>query len=212
LLLPFDRLSLSLMQYPKLAETILALQAKDLTIRQELIDKGELFDGYHPEMEKVHLENATTLQNIMDQIGYPTIVKVGAEASEAAWLVIQHSISKPAFMKNCLSHLELAAESEDAYLTQVAYLSDRIDFFEGRPQLYGTQFVWDEHGQLSPHPYDDLDKVNARREKLNLPDLTEQTKIIRARAIMENEQAPRDLNTRQAKYDDWRRKVGWIDR
>lgn len=199
------------MEYPNIAKQILALQSKDLALRQELIDKGELFEGYHPEMEKVHLVNAATLQSIIDQIGYPTIKKVGEEASEAAWLVIQHAISKPAFMKNCLVCLEEAAKSDHAYLTQVAYLSDRIAFFEDRPQLYGTQFDWDEHGQLSPHPYDDLDKVNARRKKLNLPDLTEQTKIIRERAIQENDTCPKDFQARKKSFDAWRKEVGWVE-
>ncbi|MDF2934230.1 MAG: hypothetical protein K0R36_3561, partial [Chryseobacterium sp.] len=34
---------------------------------------GELGNGYHPEMEKLHKENAQYLKNIIERIGFPTI-------------------------------------------------------------------------------------------------------------------------------------------
>lgn len=52
-------------------------------------------------MEKLHNRNAEVLNNIVDKTSYPTVDKVGEEASEAAWLVIQHSIGQPSFMKKC---------------------------------------------------------------------------------------------------------------
>lgn len=47
-------------------------------------------------MEQLHNRNAKILNDIIEAIGYPTIDKVGKEASEAAWLVIQHSIGQSA--------------------------------------------------------------------------------------------------------------------
>ncbi|MDF2934511.1 MAG: hypothetical protein K0R36_3842, partial [Chryseobacterium sp.] len=49
---------------------------------------GELGNGYHPEMEKLHKENAQYLKNIIERIGFPTISKVGQKASDVAWLII----------------------------------------------------------------------------------------------------------------------------
>ena len=58
-------------------------------------------------MENLHNRNAEILNEIIDTIGYPTIDKIGKEASEAVWLVvIQHSIGQPDFIKKCLKLLE----------------------------------------------------------------------------------------------------------
>ena len=70
---------------------------------------------------------------------------------------------------------------------------------EDKPQLYGTQFDWDENGQLSPNLYDKLKKANQRRLSIGLNTLEEQIEIIRK--ISENE--------KQKEYNLWREKVGW---
>jgi len=111
-------------------------------------------------MEKLHHNNAMLLNDIIDKIGYPTGNKVGTEACEAAWLVIQHSIGQPDFMKKCEGLLKSAVSEKNANRKNLAYLSDRIAVLEGRLQLYGTQFDWDEKGVLNPNHYDDLAKVN----------------------------------------------------
>ena len=53
-------------------------------------------------------------KRIIKEIGFPTIEKVGKKANEAAWLVIQHAIEKPSFMKKCIQLLELAVNEEKA--------------------------------------------------------------------------------------------------
>jgi hypothetical protein len=80
------------MIFKEISEKIIALKNADFTLRKQLIDSGELGAGYHQEMEKLHLKNAATLDAIINKIGYPTIPKVGKDASAAAWLVIQHSV------------------------------------------------------------------------------------------------------------------------
>jgi len=160
-------------------------------------------------MQQLHNHNATELNNIVEIIGYPTIDKVGQEASEAAWLVIQHSIEKPEFMRKCLKLLETAVEENKAESKNLAYLTDRILVFEGKPQLYGTQFDWDEKGDLSPNPFDSLVKVNKRRKSIGLNTLEEQTESIRERAKNERQLPPPDFEKRKLEVEEWERKVGW---
>ena len=160
-------------------------------------------------MQQLHNHNATELNNIVEIIGYPTIDKVGQEASEAAWLVIQHSIEKPEFMRKCLKLLETAVEENKAESKNLAYLTDRILVFEGKPQLYGTQFDWDEKGDLSPNPFDSLVKVNKRRKSIGLNTLEEQTESIRERAKNERQLPPLDFEKRKLEVEEWERKVGW---
>ena len=198
------------MDYKAFAKEIIELKIADLKLRDELVRSGQLFEGYNEEMESLHNKNAEALNEIIEQIGYPTISKIGAEANEAAWLVIQHSIGKPEFMKKCAALLEKAVTDEQADAKHLAYLTDRIAVLEGKPQLYGTQFDWDANGKLSASPLDDFEKVNQRRKTLGLNSLAEQTTKIRKQAAAENEKPPVDLKVRKEEFDLWRKKVGWI--
>jgi hypothetical protein len=90
-----------------------------------------------------------------------------------------------------------------------AMLEDRIRVFEGRPQLYGTQFDWDSTGQLSPLPIEDPSEVEARRRTLGLKPLEQQVNDVRAAAAREGERPPADWATRQREVEAWYRQVGW---
>lgn len=199
------------MNFKSIAKKIIRLKNADLQLRDEFIRKGELGNGYHEEMQALHHKNAEALNEIIDSIGYPTAGKVGKEAADAAWMVIQHAIVRPDFMRKCLKLMENSIpEKSHAERINTAYLSDRIAVFEGRPQLYGTQFDWDENGQLSPNVYDDPDQVNERRKSLGLNSLEDQTSLIRSRARKENQQAPADLKQRNQEMEAWKKSVGWI--
>lgn len=197
------------MKFSAIAEQIIKLKDRDLTLRSSLLQKGELGNGYHEEMQQMHNENAKALNDIIDAIGYPTIDKVGKEGCEAAWLVIQHAIGQPAFMKKCAILLEIAVAENRADPIQLAYLTDRIAVFEGKPQSFGTQFDWDEKGEMNPQEYDDLESVNQLRKSIGLNTLEEQTQIMRAGAKKENESPPVDFVKRKAEIDQWRKAVGW---
>ena len=170
------------MKHKGIAEIIVKLKNADLALRSKLVKSGQLSEGYNEEMAKLHKQNTKILNDIIDQIGYPTIDKVGKEGSEATWLIIQHSIGQPVFMKKCAKLLEEQVSDDRANKKNLAYLTDRIAVFENKPQLYGTQFDWDENGELSPKNFDDLIKVNLRRNSIGLNSLEKQTEIIRKHA------------------------------
>ncbi len=198
------------MKNERFAEKIIELKNSDLELRDKLIQARQLGEGYHPEMEALHNRNAKALNAIIDTIGYPTIDKVGKEASEAAWLVIQHAIGQPDFMRKCAQLLEIAVQEQQANPINLAYLTDRIAVFEGKPQRFGTQFDWDENGALSPHPCDDPAHVDQRRRSIGLNSLEEQTRIMRKRTEKENQRQPADREKRQQEFEAWRKNVGWI--
>ncbi len=191
-------------------QQIIALKDADLAMRDRLIRNGQLSEGYHPEMAQLHNHNAAILDEIIGHIGYPTVGKVGQEASEAAWLVIQHAIGQPAFMKKCALLLAEAVDARQANPLNLAYLTDRIAVLEGNPQHYGTQFDWDENGMISPNAFDDLDNVDRRRKAIGLNTLEEQTALIRKRAAAENQTPPPDPVQWRQQADEWRRAAGWI--
>ncbi|QHT68454.1 hypothetical protein GXP67_18305 [Rhodocytophaga rosea] len=180
-----------------IAAELIQLAKYDLEVRQQLQEENKLSPGYNPEMEAVHKQNAARLKQLIAQIGWPTIPKVGKEASEAAWLIVQHSIGDPVFIKSCYALLEQSAGTVNPQ--QLAYLHDRICYFEGKPQKYGTQY--EDKGL---YPVEDKNKVNALRTKLALKPhsmdiITEATKT----------ELPTDLHT-DPEFNAWRKKVGWI--
>jgi hypothetical protein len=112
-------------------------------------------------------------------------------------------------MKKCVELLEIAVSENEADPKNLAYLTDRIAAFEEKPQLYGTQFDWDENGELSPNLFDDLSKVNERRKSIGLNTLEEQTEVLRNQAIEENQTPPKDFEKRKQEIEQWKKSVGW---
>lgn len=170
----------------------------DLSVRESLREKNLLSPGYHPEMEQVHIKHAALLDEIINAIGYPTASKVGQEANEAAWLIIQHAISEPLFMKKCY---KLLSEDSEASAQQLAYLYDRICYFEGRPQKYGTQF--DDSGI---YPVENIEEMIRLRKELGLTPHEHEMIITESPDHATNS----DMHRGKKEFNHWRKKVGWI--
>ncbi|GAB3794281.1 hypothetical protein GCM10028819_07460 [Spirosoma humi] len=201
------------MEYPDIAHELIERRRHDLDVRQRLIEEGRLFRGYNPDMEEVHLANARRLQTIIDQIGWPAQEQVGEEASQAAWLIVQHAISLPSFMKGALALMKAQQKTRTIDPVNLAFLSDRIALFENRPQSYGTQFVNDDQGKLVPYQLDgSIDQVNQRRQQMRLNTLEARLAELTAQTNGEREKQPTaaERQSEQAEYDAWRKKVGWI--
>lgn len=181
----------------KIANELIEMARHDLHVREKLLSEGRLSPGYHPDMELVHKNNAARLEEIMDLIGYPTRSKVGPQASEAAWLIVQHAISEPALIKRC--YALLSAAGNDVSPQNLAYLYDRICYFEGRPQRYGTQF--DGRGI---YPVEDRGEMVKLREALQLT-AHDDDQIVEHKAVQNLNLHPDD-----SAFNDWRKKVGWI--
>jgi hypothetical protein len=193
-----------------LAAELVACRDEDLRVRAELIAASELFAArYHPRMQQVHERNADRLAAIVDRIGWPTAGLVGEPAAEAAWLIAQHAISRPEMFRRFAAALEAACEHEQAPAWQAAMMVDRIRVLEGRPQLFGTQFDWDEHGRLSPAPIEGSQWVDERRRGAGLGPLAERQAELRERAAREGEAPPQDWNARRAAFERWAAEVGW---
>lgn len=190
-----------------LRSKIIALAEEDRLTRERLLTDGTLFEGYHPEMQAVHESNADRLAELVSTYGWPTSEIAGSDGAEAAWLIVQHAISRPDFQRACLAHLQEAADAGSAPPWQPAMLLDRIRMFEGLPQIYGTQFDWDEAGEMNPVPIQDPASVDDRRAKIGLPSLREA--LAKYRARLRPEDRPTELARRAAERREWLVKVGW---
>jgi Family of unknown function (DUF6624) len=188
---------------------LLTMAAEDLRVREELASDGSLFEGYHPRMREVHERNAERLSSILREHGWPGRSLVGRKATQAAWLVLQHAISNPSLQRHVLVLLKDAAAADEIPFVQVAMLEDRIRSNEGRNQVYGTQFDWDEHGQLNPLPIEDEANVDVRRREIGLGPLAQDIQRKRELALRDGERPPVDWKVRQREKESWLRSVGW---
>jgi hypothetical protein len=191
------------------AALLIAAARRDLETRTRLAATGELFEGYHPEMEAVHLENAALVDRVIDAIGWPGRRALGDEAAGAAFLIVQHAISRPDLQRRALALMLEAIPEGQANALDAAYLADRIAVMEGRPQTFGTQFDWNEQGLLAPAPIAEPEGVDERRASVGLPPLADTMAHMRAEAAAEAETAPGDLATRRQQFEQWARRVGW---
>lgn len=198
------------LSYPSIASTLIALRDYDLEVRELLILTGELFKGYHPEMEKVHIANARELGTIINEIGWPTKQKVGSDAHAAAMMIAQHAISLPEFQRRCLKLIEDSIVTGEESKRSYAFLYDRICYNERRPQKFGTQYDWDQNGIMSPWTLEDPEHVNERRLEHGLNPIEEETAAIRLGVIENGETPPADYGKRQKEIEEWCRKTGWI--
>jgi hypothetical protein len=173
---------------------------RDLFIRDAIVKRGDLNDTYHPEMEKVHLENARKLQDLIHKNGFPVLSNAGAEGVRLSWLIIQHSISCADFMRESLTQMRLAAAAHDYPLDLLAYTEDRVAYFEGRGQLYGTNLDWQD-GDLKPTLIEDKDHVDARRKSVGLPPLRQD--------MVTHERPPADPEKKEKEFQLWLKKTGW---
>ena len=188
-----------------LAAELVALRERDLTMRAELASDGSLFDGYHPRMEIVHRANAARLREIIAEHGWPGTPLVGARGAEAAFLIAQHAIGEPPFMRRCRELLAAAVAAGAAPAWQLAYLDDRINVFEDRPQRYGTQLRPGADGRLEPCPLAEPESVEQRRRDVGLQPLAD----LLAKA-QPDPPRPGDQAAKAAAELEWRRKVGWL--
>jgi hypothetical protein len=187
-----------------LRHELLTLAAEDLRVREELAGDGSLFQGYHPRMEAVHKRSAARLGQIIAERGWPGTSVVGSDGAEAAWLIVQHAIGEPDFMRSSLGLLRRAAERGDTPAWQGAMLEDRIRMFEGRPQRFGTQLEPDRKGYLQPYWLENPEFVDERRRAVGLEPLTERL----ARAP-EHLRMTEDRDQFEREYQAWLRRVGW---
>lgn len=104
---------------------------------------------------------------------WPGRTLVGDDGEEAAWLVAQRAIDDVGLQRRALEYLEWAVDLGEADPVHFAYLHDRVRMNDGRDQLYGSQFVLDDSGEVIPWHLDDPAKVEERRRRLGLPTFAE---------------------------------------
>ena len=143
-----------------LSEEILVMAQADQEMRRRWEKTGEwdmLIDA----------KNTKRLKEIIADIGWPVISKVGGEVASAAWLIVQHADREPEFQQQCLALMKKLSEGEVSK-KDLAYLEDRVRVKNNLPTLYGTQFFENAEGIFGPHQIEDIENLNKRRNEMGL--------------------------------------------
>jgi len=165
---------ISEIEYSSFIQEIKDMFDKDQEMRKRALENDGVIED--EEDDSLDLKHTERMKEIVNQIGWPTIAKVGVEVSNMAWLLVQHADHDVKFQKKCLELMR--AQSGEVSKRNVAYLEDRVRVNEGRPQLYGTQFGGDGES-YGPRPIEEPERVNERRAELGMESLEEYTKILK---------------------------------
>ena len=151
-------------QFPNLAVEINKMIEAD----QDMRERNLKDDSWDKELDK---KNTRRMKEIVDEIGWPSISKVGSEASVGAWLLVQHADHDVAFQSLCLALMKELPAGE-VRSQDIALLTDRVRVNQGRTQLYGTQFRQIK-GKHVPRDIEDIEHVDERRKAVGLDTLAE---------------------------------------
>ena len=155
--------------YQAIAHEIITMSEADQAMR-----KSEMWD------ESIDVKNTQRMREIVAEIGWPTISKVGSQASYVAWLLVQHADHDREFQQSCLALMK-AQPADEVSKQNIAYLEDRVLVGQGQPQIYGTQFYTNVQGELVPRPIEDSENVDKRRAEVGLNTLAEYTATMKSR-------------------------------
>jgi Family of unknown function (DUF6624)/PQQ-like domain len=115
------------------------------------------------------------LEEIIGQYGWPGRSLVGADASLAAFLIIQHADYE--YQKKYFPLIKEAMKKGEIRPQDVALLEDRILMREGKKQIYGSQLTRnDATGKYELWPVEDEENLDNRRASVGLEPIAEYLK------------------------------------
>ncbi len=128
-------------------------------------------------MQAVDHRNTARMKEIVEKHGWPTRSMVADDGTRCAWLLVQHGDHAPAFQRNCLELMRSHKKSEQVFLVDLAYLTDRVLVNESKPQIYGTQFHVSGDKQ-QPRPMRDPENVDKRRKAMGMSTMKEYMELM----------------------------------
>ncbi len=127
------------------------------------------------DLKKIQRNNLNYIQNILDKGFFPFKDLTSDKAYKSFFLTIQHSDSIE-LMERTAGIIQ-KAQAHQVDKPDYAFLIDRIRVFEGKPQLYGTQFR-KKDGITSFFDIEDGSKMDSRRAELGMEPFEEYKKKI----------------------------------
>jgi hypothetical protein len=153
---------------------LLAMSASDQQLEQMVIqgDPAIQDPGFYERKDRQQDRYGERCKQLFEQFGYLGADRVGTEAAEAFWLLVQHADRDPGFQDRVVEAMRPVVARGDASPSNLAYLTDRVRANTGRPQVYGTQVYYDgKTGRILPKPLEAPSQVDERRAAVGLEPL-----------------------------------------
>jgi hypothetical protein len=160
-----------------------ALQ-RELLLREQMDQEARTFllayesqgpesdEAQNARLQEVDAANLRRLKQIIHQDGFPTATMVGYNGVAAAWLLVQHADTDPAFQTKLLPVVARRAQAGELSLQQYAMLFDRVRLAQGKEQRYGTQYTGLAEA-MTRRPTEDEAHLDSRRRAMGLVPIAE---------------------------------------
>ena len=118
----------------------------------------------------VNEANVERFAMLVEELGaWPGLRSVGADGTDAAWMLAQHADRSNDLRRTWLPWLRAAVDTGDADPRHLASLTDRIAAVSGQHQEYGTIVLLAADGEIEyPLPVRDAARLDARRAEIGL--------------------------------------------
>jgi hypothetical protein len=116
--------------------------------------------------------NCIKIDSIMNKYQtYPGEDLVGYLNKNAFFLILQHSPLP--MQEKYLPLLRDAAQKKQMKKSNLCYITDRINMSKNKPQIYGTQFIWNEAKKRNElYIVEDLENIDVKRKDMGLRKLS----------------------------------------
>lgn len=128
------------------------------------------------------MRNSEYVRELISEVGWIDVERFGHGASDAAFLLVQHSWDVP-LMVAVLPQLKKDVDAGRMGADTYALLYDRLQLALGLPQRYGTQIGRDNYGGAVVFPVEDPAQVEELRRQLGLIPLTEYVRVFGASEV-----------------------------
>lgn len=114
--------------------------------------------------QRVIRSNFPLVESIFRKYGFPGYDLVGSQSSDQYFTLVQHSDFNVSFQLEVLKDMKQKVEAKNATGQNFAYLTDRTELNQGRPQVYGTQVLMSANTKLKPC----IDTINLDKRRLSV--------------------------------------------
>lgn len=117
--------------------------------------------------ERISRENVIVLESLIEKYGWPNFSMVGKEFSNIAFFIIQHAELE--IQKKYLPIITEAYNNGESHFNWIAMLTDRVLLQEKKPQIYGSQGIWNPHrNKYVLYEVEDPEMCNKLRAKYKI--------------------------------------------
>lgn len=152
-----------------ISKKILELLKRDQENIKNFYDKKTSLEG----MKKTSKELSEEFKKIILSEGFPFKNIVSNDVYKAGIALSLHLPTKD--LKNIFKKIEKASNKE-VDSEHKAFFIDKIKVAENKPQVYGTQIIRKENGEIELLETEDKENINKRREELGLESLEDYLK------------------------------------